>query len=366
MKERVQNTAADEAWFRNKVYWLSFLFSLLVVWVHSLNSDLFVNGGADLAAVQRLEHLAADKLGQIAVPGFFMISAYLFYRNFQLNRLTQKWSSRFRTILIPYLLWNFLYYAAYAAVTRIPAVNQIIGKPPVPVNVREFTAALLYYRYNPVFWYIFQLILLILLAPALYLILKRTVSGILFLLLLIWGLWKGLSLPGLNLDALFYYSAAAFIALGRDRLGNPLEHRPSKALKEQLKNSFSQAVFLALSFFLLHLTGLPGAPLHALPLHTVLTRLWGVCAAVWFIRLLPLPPASDLIKNSFFLYAVHFPWVRFFNKSAALILPPTPASALIMFALMPLFVTLTACILSGVMKKFFPGSYSLLSGGRGR
>lgn len=366
MKGRVQNTAAEEAWFRNKVYWLSFLFSILVVWAHSLNGELFVTGQAELEALQRLEHLAASRLAQIAVPGFFMISSYLFYRNFQLNNLMEKWRSRLRTILLPYLLWNALYYAAYAAVTRIPAIRQFIGKPPVLLTLREFMEALLYYGYNPVFWYLFQLILLILLAPVLYLILRRTISGLLFLLLLIVCLWNGVSLPRLNLDALFYYSAAAFLALGRDRLGNPLEHRPSGSLREQWKRSFSQITMLAVLFLLLRLLSIPGALLHAHPLHTVLIRLWGVCTAVCVIRIVPLPPAADLIKNSFFLYAVHFPWVRLFNKSAALILPSTPASALFMFVMMPVFILLITWVISSIMKKFLPGVYLLLSGGRGR
>ena len=98
----------------------------------------FCNGEQELETVQQLEHLAASQLAQIAVPGFFMISAYLFYRNFQLNSLFSKWRSRSRTILRPYLLWNSLYYGAYAAATRIPAICQIIGKPPVPLTAGEF------------------------------------------------------------------------------------------------------------------------------------------------------------------------------------------------------------------------------------
>ena len=365
-KGRVQNTAEEEAWFRNKVYWLSFLFSILVVWAHSLNGELFVTGQAELEALQRLEHLAAGRLAQIAVPGFFMISSYLFYRNFQPNKLMEKWRSRSRTILLPYLLWNALYYAAYAAVTRIPAIRQFIGKPPVLLTAREFMKALLYYEYNPVFWYLFQLILLILLAPILYLILRRTISGLLCLFFLILCLWKGWSLPWLNLDALFYYSVAAFLALGRDRLGNPLEHRLSGVLREQWKHRFIQIIMLSVSFLLLQLLSIPGALLYARPLHTVLIRLWGVCTAVCVIRMVPLLPAGDLIKNSFFLYAVHFPWVRFFNKFAALVLPSTSASALFMFVLMPVFIILITWIISSIMKKFLPGVYLILSGGRGR
>ena len=61
MEERVQNTISEEDWFRNKVYWLSFLFSLLVVWAHSLNGELFVTGEQELETVQQLEHLAASQ-----------------------------------------------------------------------------------------------------------------------------------------------------------------------------------------------------------------------------------------------------------------------------------------------------------------
>lgn len=366
MEGRVQNTISEEDWFRNKVYWLSFLLSLLVVWAHSLNGELFVTGEKELETVRQLEHLAAGQLAQIAVPGFFMISAYLFYRNFQFNSLLSKWRSRSRTILLPYLLWNSLYYGAYAVATRIPVICQIVGKPPVPLSVGEFLKALLHYGYNPVFWYLFQLILLILLAPVLYVLLKKNVRGLIFLFFLILCLWKGVSFPWLNLDALFYYSAAAFLALGRERLGNDLERRPPKSLKERWKHVFIQITILSFSFLLLQLTGLPDASLHGHPLHTVLTRLWGVCAAVCLIRILPLPPASDLVKNSFFLYAVHFPWVRLLNKTAALVLPSTPASALFMFALMPVFIILITSIISGLMKKFLPGIYFVLSGGRGR
>lgn len=366
VRGRGQNTESEEAWFRNKVYWLSFLFSLLVVWAHALNGELFAKREEELAMVHRLENLAAGQLAQIAVPGFFMISSYLFYRNFRSDKLMEKWRSRLRTILIPYLLWNALYYAAYATVTRIPVIRQFIGKPPVPLTVGAFMEALLHYGCNPVFWYLFQLILLILLAPVLYFILKRAAGGVLFLLLLILCLWKGRSLPLLNLDALFYYSVAAFLALTRERLGNPLEHRPPKDLKERLKHIFCQSLLLAVSFLLLRLSGLPDAPLHDHSLHTVLTRLWGVCMAVGLIRMIPLPPAADLIKNSFFLYAVHFPWVRFINKSAALILPQTPASALAVFALMPLFIVLITWFISNLMKEILPGTYYILSGGRGR
>ena len=36
----------DEREFRSKVYWLTFIFSILVIWVHSGNAELFLVPGA--------------------------------------------------------------------------------------------------------------------------------------------------------------------------------------------------------------------------------------------------------------------------------------------------------------------------------
>jgi len=49
----------------------SSLFSLLVIWVHSYNAELFLGVSADGTAVDELEHWIGDHVGQIAVPGIF-------------------------------------------------------------------------------------------------------------------------------------------------------------------------------------------------------------------------------------------------------------------------------------------------------
>ena len=53
----------------------------------------------------------------------------------------------------------------------------------------------------------------VLLAPVLYLFLKNIWTGAAFLLVLLVALFKGVALPELNLDALIYYSFAAYAAL---------------------------------------------------------------------------------------------------------------------------------------------------------
>ena len=145
-----------EKWFREHIWWMSFILSLMVVWVHSENTELFLGELGRETMVYSLENFFAQTLGQIAVPGFFMISAYLFYRNFQFSKTVSKWKSRCKSLLLPYVLWNILYYLGYVVVTRLSFVENIIGKEPVAFNLKELLLAAVYYKYNPVFWYLFQ------------------------------------------------------------------------------------------------------------------------------------------------------------------------------------------------------------------
>lgn len=122
----------------------------------------------------------------------------------------------------------------------------------------------------------------------------------------------------------------------------------------------SPVLLLALVLFLSR----PMAPLYARPLSAVLKRIWGVCA-VWFLLSgLPLPMARDWMKHNFFLYAIHFAWVRLFNKAGAILLPPVPASALSMFLLMPLLMVIISSLLRKCLQSVVPGVYRVLSGNR--
>ena len=167
--------------FRNKVTWFSFALSLLVIWVHSYNAELFLGYQAATGMVYVLEHRIGDWFGQIAVPGFFMISGYRFYRDFDWGKLRGKWQRRIKSLLVPYIVWNFLYYLSYVIASRIPAVGDVVGKGVVEFSLTAMVDAVVFHTYNNVFWYLYQLLWLVLLAPVLYPLLKRVWSGLLLL-----------------------------------------------------------------------------------------------------------------------------------------------------------------------------------------
>ena len=63
----------EEKLFRNRVAWMMFLLSILVIWVHSYNVELFAGKapGVSFDQAAGLETFLSVTVGQIAVPGFF-------------------------------------------------------------------------------------------------------------------------------------------------------------------------------------------------------------------------------------------------------------------------------------------------------
>ena len=92
----------EEKLFRNRVAWMMFLLSILVIWVHSYNVELFAGKapGVSFDQAAGLETFLSVTVGQIAVPGFFLLSSYQFFRGFAWDQLAGKWKRRFyRTVL---------------------------------------------------------------------------------------------------------------------------------------------------------------------------------------------------------------------------------------------------------------------------
>lgn len=335
--------------FRNKITWFTFFFSVLVVWVHSYNGELFLGKTAEGMALLRFERIFGDLAGQIAVPGFFLISAYLFYRNFSWERLGTKWMSRLHSIVIPYVLWNFVYYLGYVAGSRLPFISHVIGKGKIPFDLFALADVIVHYRYLYVFWYLQQLILLVVLAPVLFAVLKRAWSGLVFLLAVLLAILFAVDIPCLNEDALFYYGAGAFLALQ----GRKMEKAWSR------KRCFAGIGLAILGFWNLYLT-----KRYYFPVTTVGYRLL-MPLGLWLITdEKKLAPARPWMECNFFLYATHFAFVRFLNKTAALFASGTFFLPAALYFFMPGLMTGVSFGISLVMKRYFPRLWKVMNGGR--
>lgn len=339
----------QESWFRNKINWFTFIFSILVVWVHSANGELFLGQTEEAGRVIAFERFLGGTIGQIAVPGFFMLSGYLFYRNFGWERLGKKWNSRIHTVLVPFLLWNGIYYLGYVIGSRLPVVTDIVEKGKVPFDWYSAVEALIRYTYNYVFWYLYQLILLILLAPVLYGILRQRLLGGAALCVFFFLAQEGVIVPYLNLDALFYYSLAAYGGIhgawlieggwseGRQRAGMCI----ITAAVVTLMVTWPEGIVDRVIFRTLMPIGL-----------------WLI------IEEKELPMAPWWMTYNFYLYAVHFALVRLINKTAARFFSGYWPLPVILFLLMPVIMVWFSSTTGIQIKKRWPKLWFLLNGGR--
>lgn len=348
-----------ETEFRNKLTWMTFILSYLVVMIHSYNADLFVEGevvgdfGKAAMQIQALVSLAAPS---VAVPGFFIISAYLFYRDVSWAVIPEKMTRRVRSVLIPYITWNTLYYFLFLAVSRIPVLASVAGKGIITFSLENLADAIINYTYNPVLWYMQQLILLIAMSPAIYAVMKNVWTGAVMIAVLLYFLGRATVIPVLNLDALLYFLTGAYAALHGRALA---ERRDGEGAAPRFLRGMAVLVGVVLCIWMFRTTHL-----HANFLTAVL---YGLLAPITIWTALPsggLLPPLPWMKESFFLYAFHFLVVRTINKAASLVLPHTAEAAFLLYIIVPVAAVLLSWGISLLLKRKTPQLWRLLSGGR--
>lgn len=345
--------------FRNQISWLMFLFSILVIWVHSYNVELFAgpHWGPAWDRAAQIETFWSIGIGQIAVPGFFLLSSYLYFRNFKLKKLAGKWKSRFLSVVIPYVVWNLLYYLGYVIATRLPMVEKVVGKEPIPFNIEEAVNAVLHYSYAPIFWYLFQLILLLVLAPVVYMLVKNRYLGFVYLTALVAAIHLRFDTGHPNTDALFYFSFAAYAAV------HWREWLERKGTNDRI---LAGLIVLIPAVYSYGMMKVPGANV----LWTIAYRLLTPVSLFLMTSSVELPDTRPWMRQSMFIYAIHFIIVRFVNKGTAMVfvkfIPQTMMSGVaigIYFAI-PVIILLMSYLMAVVLSTWARPVWRVLSGGR--
>ena len=139
--------------FKNNILWYNFTLCILVVCIHAQNMHIFIE---PVAWINHAISFLVERIACLAVPGFFMCSGYLFYRNLTWKKVTEKLKRRVFSLVIPFLIWNLLYYILHFVARRIPYFGQLFDTT-VPFSLQEFINAVFCYKYNPVFWFMLYL-----------------------------------------------------------------------------------------------------------------------------------------------------------------------------------------------------------------
>ena len=369
--------------------------SVLVIFVHSTHFSLASlqalphAGFFSTSFLIKIEFFFSEFLGQVAVPGFFFLSGFLFFRGLNdVKSWGRKLKSRVFSYVLPYLLWNSAMTLLYLS----------FGK--AEWSLKSLWEGIFLYRFNPVFWYFYQLILLSFCLPfmAILGILIRgnaaiyrntainrstainkktaingagTVSPIspLFLcfpLLFLLLVYFQVDIPFVNEDAAFYYSFGAALAL----------------LWDGRKLFVPSFLLLVFALFCYAQTLLP----HAIGILLLATVFYRLGMALFFLSLFMKGEGSILLMKreksilqtlsemSFYIYASHYLFLRlwfflqrFLETRTAAFTGDAGRDAfkLFFYLLSPVYCLFLAYLTGKGIKRLSPRLWKLLNGGRG-
>lgn len=150
----------------------------LILGVVSIHSNVLVDLSVSSAILQgyQIVEFLSTTLTKICVPGFYIISGFLFFNNNTFSRATyfNKIHRRIYTLLIPYLIWNIISLAL-----RIYKI-EFLGFPSYGLiehhQINLMVMAEGFFNYEEgypfafAFWFIRNLMIFVLLSPIAYLI----------------------------------------------------------------------------------------------------------------------------------------------------------------------------------------------------
>ena len=274
-----------------------------------------------------------------SVPIYFFISGYVFFLGVTLTKekYAQKLKNRVKTLLIPYIIWNVLVLLQYI-VLRLPAfanwelaIQQVELNPTLsgflncfwnvnhsvfPLPLYNNVASL--FPINEPLWFLRELMIVVLTAPAIYWLLKKTK----FYLLIPLGLLKFMApicdwgYVSQLLTAYFFFSWGAYMSIwGKDML---VEFGRYARL--------SVVFYFLLGFlYIILMRYCPDAALFVKQINIFVGLLFAYNLAAWCLRRGIFKPHAFLASASFFIYVSHkLLWVLL-QKMLLFVLKPSSA-----------------------------------------
>ncbi len=341
---------------QNRISWLRGILCVLVVYVHCQNTDWF--NAASAPWIASMEKGAASLFTAIAVPGFFFLSGYLFFRGFAWDKLRRKLISRVFTLLIPFLLWNLIYYFIELGLRSLPLTAGLFDGSVVPFRMTEILLAAFNYKYNPVFWFMQFLIVYTALTPLIWLVMKNRYAGLAVIALAFaavfpLSLLKPEGFFRIPYEMLQFFPGFLMGCYAAIHLRN---------LFEEKKIPVALSVLSAILFIALHVWNLLWPSL----LSEEIVRL-SDGLLLWF-AVVPVSFGKPMawMRFTFFYYAAHHLVAHLINKMASVVLGTDMRIGGVLFVLLP-FVIIPMLFGIGLLaERFIPPVARLLGIGKAR
>ena len=346
---------------------LRFPLIVCVVFIHNIASTVEIRGvefGSNIY-MPLFYYCTEFFRGPLAFRNqfFFFVSGFLFFGNiekFGLLSYKNKLQNRTLTLLVPYLFWNlaaffFFYFMITFGFFSSPMSCNIL-KQFWCENIEK--DGITTYPIAVQFWYIRDLLVAVILTPIIYFFVKKMkIYGIVTLGILWYLNWwfEYIGGRGFSITCIFFFTAGAYFGIN----------------KRNLLNDFSEVKHL--SFLLYPLLSLANLFTREEAFNPYIHNMNTIFGIIFIFNLTAILLKKGKIKvnrflttSSFFIYAVHVPFLSDnFKKLSFLLFKPEadlPITAL--FFINVILTVLTALGLYYILMRFCPKFTNVILGGR--
>ena len=338
---------------------LRFLLAIFVVFIHNnLDADTAVNyyhlDFVEPVVITWIKLLICKVLGEAAVPLFFMFAGYLQFRKKDSYPVLLK--KKAKSLLIPYVIWTIIGILAFfigQSISRLATYfqneNNIVRDWKFLDWINLFWVHSESYPLMYQFWFVRNLIVLVIASPLLNYLAKKAPFAVIITAFLCYlnGLYIGLG------TALFFYMCGYFFA----EYDVDFFSRVDK---------ISWLEFSVLLLFEMMILIFFGERIKLFGLGTIISCLFFLkLSAIIVVKPKLFSITRYLAGYSFFLYAIHAPFlVNFLNKISYRIIPLQGLGCLVQFVLPPLITIAIGTAIGITLKKICLPLFVFLNGGR--
>lgn len=132
-----------------------------------------------------LQYLLGGICGKLSVPIFLLISGYLFFREGSYVLTKELWTTklkkRFSSLLVPYLLWNFIGYIIYALQTGFSFDDFFHSFWVIDIPGRGGSSPI-----DGPLWYVRNLMIMVVISPIIAYMIKYTKCYLILIMTILW------------------------------------------------------------------------------------------------------------------------------------------------------------------------------------
>ncbi len=358
------------------ISWLRFPLMVGVVLIHNNMTTINIQGQEiDYSGITWYAdtiYLFREVISRISVPLFFFISGFLFFYNteFNIGKYWEKLKKRIHTLLIPYIVWNFVGFLILLIKVHPLMAKTFPSLADYHIGIDTFFASFwsislsadetirgTYFPINSPLWFIRDLIIAAVLSPIIYQAIKKYGSITLSIAGILW-MTNGfgyLEEPQTNcLNTLFFFPLGAYFSI---------HHIDFIAVIRKIKPILIAYPILAIIDMAYRNDSAFHLYAHNLCILTGIAV--AISIAAWLIESGKTRPDRFLTNGSFFIYVLHILFIQYITKAIIMALhPQSPYLLIAVFFAVPVITIAICLMIYHVMSRTMPTITKIISGGR--